>query len=365
LQKEYGYRNGQLLVVYDAAETGDKQWQWMVTDALGTARMVVDRSGSLAGIKRHDYLPFGEELFALPPGNGVVRTEGNGYVADQVRQKFTSKQRDAETGLDFFEARYYSATMGRFTSPDEFTGGPKDLYDFADIASNNPTFYADLHNPQSLNKYQYCYNDPLTYTDVDGHKGWRDIARVAVETIVDYGSGVAKGAIASTPLGLLPQYQPNPKDSIVNRIGQGVGTVAAGYLGYVVAAGGTAISIGSGGTAAIAATPAAVAGAVVVVGAAKNLGAVITTPIESRRLATPAQADRIRARDNNTCAYCGKPTIRSDKPNPDRSNIDHTDPHVNGGKTTDDNLKNTCQTCNLKKGKMSEQEFREKLKQAQ
>ncbi len=41
LQKEYGYRNGQLLVVYDATETGDKQWQWMLTDALGTVRMVV------------------------------------------------------------------------------------------------------------------------------------------------------------------------------------------------------------------------------------------------------------------------------------------------------------------------------------
>ncbi|HEV8370417.1 MAG TPA: RHS repeat-associated core domain-containing protein [Pyrinomonadaceae bacterium] len=36
----------------------------------------------------------------------------------------TSKERDNETGLDYFLARYYSSAMGRFTSPDEFTGGP-------------------------------------------------------------------------------------------------------------------------------------------------------------------------------------------------------------------------------------------------
>ncbi|MGH9959320.1 MAG: hypothetical protein ACREBC_19720, partial [Pyrinomonadaceae bacterium] len=54
---------------------------------------------------------------------------------------------------------------GRFTSPDEFTGGPDELYNFADDAADNPTFYADLTNPQSLNKYQYTYNNPLSYTD--------------------------------------------------------------------------------------------------------------------------------------------------------------------------------------------------------
>jgi hypothetical protein len=61
------------------------------------------------------------------------------------------------------------STQGRFTSPDEFTGGPDELYDFADDASENPTFYADLTNPQSLNKYQYTYNNPLNMVDPDGH----------------------------------------------------------------------------------------------------------------------------------------------------------------------------------------------------
>src|SRR6185295_12606261 len=129
--------------------------QWLVTDQLGTPRMIFDKTGSLAATKRHDYLPFGEEIFAGTGG----RTTALGYgAADGVRQKFTQKERDIETGLDYFLARYYSSTQGRFTSPDEFTGGPDELYYFVDDAADNPTFYADLLRPQSLNKYQYSFN---------------------------------------------------------------------------------------------------------------------------------------------------------------------------------------------------------------
>jgi YD repeat-containing protein len=130
LSKEYGYRNGQLLITaavpasvlcgtYDACGASPPEEigpigelesgaggpiQWLVTDQLGTPRMIFDQSGSLAGVSRHDYLPFGEELFAGTGG----RTVSQGYgAADGVRQKFTSKERDIETGLDYFGARYF------------------------------------------------------------------------------------------------------------------------------------------------------------------------------------------------------------------------------------------------------------------
>jgi RHS repeat-associated protein len=138
---------------------------WLVTDQLGTPRMVFDQTGSLANTKRHDYLPFGEELGANVGG----RTTALGYVADNVRQKFTQKERDNETGLDFFEARYYASTQGRFTSID-----PYNICREAQItAQRDPNKAAAqlgryLLAPQQWNRYVYVANNPLKYVDPSG-----------------------------------------------------------------------------------------------------------------------------------------------------------------------------------------------------
>src|SRR5882672_2432541 len=89
---------------------------WLVADQLSTPRMIFDQTGSLANVSRHDYLPFGEELFAGTGG----RTTAQGYVGDSTRQHFTGYERDAESGLDYAHARYYGSTQGRFTSPDPY-----------------------------------------------------------------------------------------------------------------------------------------------------------------------------------------------------------------------------------------------------
>jgi len=67
-----------------------------------------------------------------------------------VRQKFTGKERDAETGLHYFEARYFSGAQGRFTSPDE------------------PFIDQDVNDPQSWNLYGYVRNNPLRFVDPSG-----------------------------------------------------------------------------------------------------------------------------------------------------------------------------------------------------
>ncbi len=54
--------------------------------------------------------------------SGRVTAQGYG-VYDGVRQQFTGKERDGETGLDYFGARYYAAAQGRFTSPDPENAG--------------------------------------------------------------------------------------------------------------------------------------------------------------------------------------------------------------------------------------------------
>jgi len=68
----------------------------------------------------------------------------------------TGKERDTESGNDYFGARYYASTMGRFMSPDW-------------SAKFEPIPYAKLDDPQSLNLYAYVRNNPLIRLDLDGH----------------------------------------------------------------------------------------------------------------------------------------------------------------------------------------------------
>jgi len=67
-----------------------------------------------------------------------------------VRQQFTQKERDIETGLIYSISRYYSSTQGRFTSPD---------LPFADQSEGDP---------QSWNLYTYVGNNPINATDPSG-----------------------------------------------------------------------------------------------------------------------------------------------------------------------------------------------------
>jgi RHS repeat-associated protein len=75
---------------------------------------------------------------------------------ERVRSRSTGKERDSESGNDYFGARYYASNMGRFMSPDW-------------SAKEEPVPYAKLDDPQTLNLYSYVGNNPLTKTDPDGH----------------------------------------------------------------------------------------------------------------------------------------------------------------------------------------------------
>jgi RHS repeat-associated protein len=79
----------------------------------------------------------------------------------RIPHRFTGKERDAESGNDYFGARYYASSMGRFMSPDW-------------SAKAEPVPYAKLDNPQSLNLYSYVMNNPLSRVDADGHF-WQEL----------------------------------------------------------------------------------------------------------------------------------------------------------------------------------------------
>src|SRR5205807_8131745 len=152
-QSEYVFFNGDRVARKDFPGNAVSYY---FSDYLKTASVISDATGS--NIKSEsDYYPWGGELkFA----NG-----------DSNHYKFTGKERDAETGLDYFGARYYSNGLGRFITPD-----------WAAKATAVP--YAEFADPQSLNLYSYVRNIPTTKYDADGHCPGDDCSNVKVSVSV-------------------------------------------------------------------------------------------------------------------------------------------------------------------------------------
>jgi RHS repeat-associated protein len=192
----------------NVASTGAST-EYLIGDILGSTRAILDGTGSAK--EWIDYLPFGEEI---PSGVGQ---RGSGYsggvypwTTDIASQKFTGKERDAETGLDYFGARYMSSAQGRFTSPDPMTHPSESQLGELGF----------LSDPQRWNKYAYTRNNPLVYVDPDGREtqatlGDRD-TREAGYVIGNLAGGFAIG-IANVYIG------------IDNRIRQGLNLLGASY----------------------------------------------------------------------------------------------------------------------------------------
>jgi len=163
------FAGGKLIATYD-----NDGLHFYLDDPLGTRRAQTDYEGVLE-----------QTCSSLPFGDGLACT---GSVTTPTEQHFTGKERDVETGNDYFEARYYSSAVARFLSPDW-------------AAKEEPVPYAKLDSPQSLNLYAYVENNPLTRVDVDGHE-FADLAAFANQLKSDAQSfaqshpmtmGIAKG----------------------------------------------------------------------------------------------------------------------------------------------------------------------------
>jgi len=141
------YAGGKLIGTYDGNASAPTL-HFHIDDPLGTRRAQVAGSGTNAGTLEAVYqsLPFGD-------GYNWNTTTGD----DPTENQFTGKERDTESGNDYFLARYYNSASGRFLSPDW------------DAKSDDPVPYAKLDNPQTLNLYAYVGNNPVARMDADGH----------------------------------------------------------------------------------------------------------------------------------------------------------------------------------------------------
>ncbi|MFL6436911.1 MAG: RHS repeat-associated core domain-containing protein [Terriglobales bacterium] len=138
--KEYVYFNGQRIARKDIS---NKSVHYYFSDHLQSTSIVTNATGGIE--QESDYYPWGMERV-------ITDTTPSANV-----YKFTGKERDSESGLDEFGARYYGSSLGRFMTPDW-------------AAKPVTVPYAHFGNPQSLNLYSYVQNNPTTVGDPDGHE---------------------------------------------------------------------------------------------------------------------------------------------------------------------------------------------------
>lgn len=133
-KSEYIFFDGERVARRDGVNGAGRVFYY-ISDHLKTASIITDSAGTIKA--ESDYYPWGGEL-------QITANDSNHY-------KFTGKERDSETGLDYFGVRYYGNAIARFITAD-------------------PPF-ADQHliDPQSWNLYSYTRNNPLKFVDDTGH----------------------------------------------------------------------------------------------------------------------------------------------------------------------------------------------------
>lgn len=123
----YYYANDELV----ARKNPDGTNTYYQNDHLNSTSLLTDQNGNV--LENTSYYPFGE-----------VRTGGT-----QSKYLYTGKEKDQESGLSYYDSRYYSSKMQRFIQPD--------------------TLLPNVYDPQQLDRYSYVRNNPLRYTDPSGH----------------------------------------------------------------------------------------------------------------------------------------------------------------------------------------------------
>ncbi len=163
--KSYVYLGGRLLSTLTPNGSGSEATEFHHPDRLGT-RLVTDPSNGTSF--EQVTLPFGTPLNAESTG--------------ATNRRFTSYDRSVTTGLDYANNRHYDSQQGRFTQ--------------VDSAGMNAT---TLNDPQSLNLYLYCVNDPINQLDPSG-LGFFSFLKKAFKWI---GIAVSIALIALGTMGLL------------------------------------------------------------------------------------------------------------------------------------------------------------------
>ncbi|AHB13822.1 RHS repeat-associated core domain-containing protein [Dehalococcoides mccartyi] len=179
-------------------------------DSLNSTSLVTSNNGTSLGSAK--YYPY-----------GVTRS---GSVP--VDEKFTGQKLD-DTGLYYYNARYYDPTIGRFISADTLVQAisGQDVFctdlvvNVSSIISITMRGLQEFNNeqiicmdPQCLNRYSYCGNNPLKYIDPSGHWNWGKFLvgvfvaaiTITVATIIIVAAAPVIAAEVSVVIGVAGMY---------------------------------------------------------------------------------------------------------------------------------------------------------------
>jgi len=148
-----------------AARESTGAFRIYLSDHLGSSNVITDQTGTSV------------EVTENTPYGSISRNDGPVNVA----HRFTGQRLDDETGLYFYNARYYDPEVGRFTSPDSFIQTASD--------------------PQTLNRYSYVRDNPLTFTDPSGHFFFAFIIPFIIGAFTGAALGAGFAAISGGDIG--------------------------------------------------------------------------------------------------------------------------------------------------------------------
>ncbi|WNY29404.1 hypothetical protein MmiEs2_16310 [Methanimicrococcus stummii] len=195
ISEDFDIEDGEETVYYFAngnrvAKNSTEGTFWYLDDHLGSTNVMIDEAGEL--VERTLYYPFGSHR------------EGG-----EEKYSFTGKEFDSEIGLYYYGARYYNPETFVFTQAD--------------------TMIPDVYNPQALNRYSYCYNNPLKYEDPDGHVPFLATALL--------GAGI--GLVIGGTVAAYKQYQATGTISDWQDVAKGaaIGGITGGLIGLTCGAG--------------------------------------------------------------------------------------------------------------------------------
>ncbi len=184
--------------------------KYLHTDNLGSTNIVTDNTGKV--VETVDYFPYGSPR--IDKATGI-----------KEQRKYIGQEYDADTGLNYLNARYYDSSTGRFLSQDPA---------FKDIGLNDfkhkyqRTLEEQLMNPQSLNSYSYANNNPITYNDPEGKIAFIPLIGYILSAygVIDFGIDLYDAHTVNVKY--LEQFTRQDKLNTVKELGKDAGTFAFG-----------------------------------------------------------------------------------------------------------------------------------------